>query len=317
MKKAIVVGSDGQDGTLIFDYLKDSRYRIIGIDRKKIRFHKTPGIKFVNIGDAGRVCDLIRYFKPDEIYYLAAFHSSSEEKALDVEMYKQSHYVNVLYFINFLEGVRKYSPKTKVFYAASSHIFGNPKIVPQNERTPIAPTSIYGITKAAGFFICRHYRENYSLFVSTGILYNHESCLRNDKFVSKKIIKGAIDIKNGRQNRLNLGDLSAEVDWGYAPDYVRAMRSIMNIDKADDFIIATGEKHTVLDFVKITFGLLKMDWKLYVKENKKIIRKDKKNLLIGDAGKLMRATGWKPSISFKDMIKIMLEAETKERMPDA
>lgn len=317
MKKAIVVGSDGQDGTLIFNYLMDKRYRIIGIDRKKIRFHKTPKIKFVNIGNAGSVYDLIKYFKPHEIYYLAAFHRSSEEKAPDIETYRESHDVNALYLINFLEGARKYSPKTKVFYAASSHIFGRPKIVPQDENTPIDPVSIYGITKAAGFFICRHYRANYSLFVSTGILYNHESCLRSDKFVSKRIIKGAINIKNNKQNKLSLGDLAAEVDWGYAPDYVRAMRDILSIDKADDFIIATGKKHSVLDFVKITFKFLKIDWKLYIKENKNIIRKGKKNLFIGDARKLMRATGWKPSVNFKGMIKILLESEIKERMPDA
>jgi len=317
MKKAIIVGADGQDGTILFDYLKSKKYRIIGIDRKRMKFFMAPKIKSVNISDERRVHNLIKYFKPHEIYYLAAFHSSSEEKTPDIETYTKSHDVNVLCLINFLEGARKYSPKARVFYAASSHIFGMAKTAPQDESTPVNPVSVYGVTKAAGFFICRHYRAQYSLFVSTGILYNHESYLRSDNFVSKRIIKGAINIKNNKQGKLSLGDLTAEVDWGYAPDYVRAMYDILNTAKADDFIIATGKKHSVLDFVKIAFGFLKMDWKLYVRENKKIIRKEKKNLLIGNPGKLMKTTGWRPSVNFKGMIKILLESEIKERMPGA
>ena len=310
MKKSIIVGCNGQDGRLLYEFLSRKDYELIGIGRNIIRCDEHANMDPVDITNTNDVYDLINNFKPDEIYHLAAFHHSSEDTSLDnMELYQNSYKVNVLSLINFLEGMRKFSPKTRLFYAASSHIFGDEVGDFQDESTPINPNSIYGITKAAGLFTCRFYRNNHSVFASTGILYNHESTLRHQKFVSKKIIRGAINIKKGEQDKLILGDLNAEIDWGYAPDYVEAMHRILNNQTADDFIIATGEKHTILDFVKTIFGYLDLDWKSYVIEDPRLITR-RKTSLVGNPTKLMAVTGWKPSVDFNQMIRILLEEET-------
>lgn len=311
MKKAIIVGYNGQDGRLLYEFLSRKGYGIIGIGKNKILCNNHVDVDSIDIANTMDVHTLINDFKPDEIYYLAAFHNSSEDKPLDdIELYHNSYSINVFSLLNFLEGMRKGSSGSKLFYAASSHIFGNATCEFQDESTPINPNSIYAITKAAGLFSCRYYRSKYSIFASVGILYNHESPLRNQKFVSKKIIQGAINIKNNTQKSLVLGDLKAEIDWGYAPDYVEAMHKILNCDSSDDFIIATGKKHTVLDFVKTTFEYLGMDWKLYVKEKPSLITR-KKTTLIGNPTKLMTMTEWKPSVDFEQMIQMLIEEEIK------
>jgi GDPmannose 4,6-dehydratase len=199
-------------------------------------------------------------------------------------------------------------PKARLFYASSSRIFSASSKGLQDEKTPIDPDCIYGTTKAAGLFACRMYRNKYSIFASTGILYNHESHLREDKFVSRKIIRGAIDIKKGKRTSLVLGDLSAKIDFGYAPDYVDAMHKILNTAVCDDFIVATGKKHSVLDFVKTAFGYLGLDWKLYVKEDKNIVTR-KSPSRAGNARKLRSVTSWKPSVDFREMIRLLLSKE--------
>ena len=309
MKRSIIVGCNGQDGKLLYELLSKKGYSSIGIGKDFIKADGDDKLSPINISNTEAVFNLVKNFKPDEVYYLAAFHQSSENATLgNIELYQKSYEVNVFSLINFLEGIRKFSPRTKLFYAASSHIFGDEAGDTQDENTPINPNSIYGITKAVGLFLCRFYRNVHSIFASTGILYNHESSLRDRKFVSKKIIRGAIDIKNGRQDKLILGDLNAEIDWGYAPDFVEAMHMILNIRTADDFIIATGKKHTVLDFVKTTFRYLGLDWESYVEENPQLITR-KKSYLVGNPKKLMAMTGWKVSVDFDQMIKKLLEEE--------
>lgn len=309
MKKAIIVGCNGQDGKLLQSFLLEKNYTLLGIDKKFIKCPDGFFCNEINIKEGEEIFDLINGFKPDEIYYLAAFHYSSEEKRVEnLELFQHSYDVHVLGLNNFLEGIKRYSPKTRLFYAASSHIFGEPYCKIQSEETPINPKCVYGITKAVGFFFCRFYRDSHSLFASTGILYNHESAFRSAKYVSKKIIAGAINIKNKKQKKLILGDLSAEVDWGYAPDYVDAMYRILQTKLPDDFIIATGERHTVRDFVKTTFEYLNLDWKQHVEENKSVITK-KNFYYVGNPKKLMTATGWKKSMDFKEMIRRLLVAE--------
>jgi GDPmannose 4,6-dehydratase len=256
------------------------------------------------------VFDLIRKVVPDEIYYLAAFHHSSENVPTqdNGELFNKSFRTHVLSLVNFLEGMRMYAKDSRLFYAASSHVFGNAANEPQDEQTPFNPKCIYGITKTAGIHTCRFYRDRYGLFVSIGILYNHESSYRKSIFVTKKIINSAIKIKNNQQDKLILGNLSAEVDWGYAPDYVETFQRILNVPQPDDFVVATGKKHTVRDFVEITFGYLGLDWKKYVEEDKKIITKSYVTL-VGNPQKLMRTTGWRPSVDFKAMIKLLLIGE--------
>lgn len=312
MKKAIIIGCQGQDGRLLYDLLLQKKYILLGIDQNFVHNDGFVWDKPIDITNTQQVAEVIKQFVPDEIYYLAAFHHSSEDALLDnVALFEQSYNINVFAPFNFLEGMRRYSIQTRFFYAASSHIFGKPSDNYQNEGSRIDPIYIYGISKATGYHVCRFYRCKYSVFTSTGILYNHESSIRNEKFVSMKIIKGAVNIKNGRQNKLILGDLSAVVDWGYAPDYVDAMHRILNIGKADDFVIATEKKHTVRDFVQTAFGFLGLDWNHYVEEKSNIITKEKA-ALVGDPKKLKTMTGWKPSVDFKQMIKLLLFAEGAE-----
>ncbi len=306
MKRAIIVGAHGQDGQLLYDLLLKRRYSIIGIDKK--RMHCPLGISFkqVDIYKYAEVANMIKKFKPQEVYYLAGFHHSSEDPPIEnVELLRRSYEVHVAGLANFLEAIKRFWSKARLFYAASSHIFGETKRESQDENTPVNPNCIYGITKVAGLELCRFYRSRYGIFAVAGILYNHESMLRPERFVSKKIINGAINIKGGKQKELVLGDLRAVNDWGYAPDYVRAMHLILNNESPDDFIIATGKRHTVLDFVKVAFGYLGLDWEIFVKEDRNIVRK-KNFCRIGNPEKLKRITGWKPSVSFKEMVRMFL-----------
>jgi GDPmannose 4,6-dehydratase len=301
-KKALIIGANGQDGKILFEYLSGLNYRIIGVDRNKI---KTAGIKWnnkIDINKKPEVLDLIKSVKPDEVYFLAAYHHSSQDEKIDFhEELKLSYKINVLAFVNFLEAIRLYSKETKIFYASSSLIFGNCKEKIQNEKTSYNPNGAYGLTKMDGTMLCRLYREKYNIFAAAGILYNHESEYRTENFISMKIIKSAINIKKGAQDKLVVGDLGAIVDWGYAYDYIKAMNLILGLNIADDYIIATGKAHTVLDFIKISFNYLNLDWKKYISENKNIL-KEKRTVLIGDSKKLNKVTSWRPSLSFSEMI---------------
>jgi GDPmannose 4,6-dehydratase len=309
MKKAVIVGCNGQDGRLLYDFLLRRNYELMGIARTFVRGSKPGWNTPIDISNTESIFQVMNIFKPDEIYYLAAVHRSSEdEPAENLELTRESYEVHVLSLVNFLEAIRRFSSKTRLFYAASSQIFGESTGEMQDESTPINPNCIYGITKAAGVFTCRFYRDRYSIFASVGILYNHESSLRSEKFVSKKIIKGAIDLKNGKQGKLILGDLDSEVDWGYAPDYIEAMHRLLNIQVSDDFVIATGKRHKVFDFVKTTFEYLGLDWTKHVEEDPTIIRK-RNGYRVGNPAKLMTMAGWKPTIDFKEMIRILIEEE--------
>lgn len=297
MKKAVIIGSHGQDGQLLLDLLKRKNYSTVGIDKGKTD---------IDITDKKEVFDLIKKIKPDEIYYLAAVHQSSQDKLIeDYQLFKSSYQINVFGLLNFLEAVKSFSPKSRIFYAASSLIFASTPTTIQNENTPFCPNSVYGITKLNGLLICRLYRKQHGVFASVGILYNHESSLRQDNFLSQRIIQGAIAIQKHQSDKLTLGNLKARIDWGYAPEYVEAMQKILNYSQPDEFIIATGKQHSVADFAKITFQYLRLNWKKYIKVNPNLITKEQSSL-IGNNLKLFRATGWKPKISFEKMIKTML-----------
>ncbi len=310
MKNAIIVGAKGQDGRLLHENLEQKGYQVTGIVRLSPQSQQDDRCLALDISDANAVSELIRISAPDEIYYLAAFHHSSENLLYEEsgELFAESFQVHVLSLINFLEAMRRFAPKARLFYAASSHVFGNPSREPQNEQTPFNPTGVYGITKSAGIHTCRFYRNCHKMYVASGILYNHESHYRNAAFVTKKIVQGAVNIQKGLQDRLFLGSLNAEVDWGYAPDYVEAFRMILDSAVPDDFIVATGKKHRVRDFVEITFGYLGLDWSKYVEENEHIIHKTGVTL-VGDPEKLMYATGWKPSVDLRGMIRLLVQKQ--------
>jgi len=310
MKKALIIGCNGQDGRLLYENLTAKNYQVIGIARSTYRASSGDWRVPLDISNPDAVHDLVRAHIPDEIYYLAAYHHASEDIPLkdDLDLFTRSFLVHVHSLIYFLEAMKSYAVRSKLFYAASSHVFGNVAVEPQDESTPFNPKSVYGITKTAGIHACRFYRDRYKLYASTGILYNHESPYRKPMFVTKKIITGAINIMNKKQNKLMIGNLSAEVDWGYAPDYVEAFHNILNAPSSDDFIIATGKKHSVREFVETTFGYLGLDWKQYVEESTALVLKSGATL-VGNPQKLMRATGWKPSVTFPEMIRLLLRGE--------
>jgi GDPmannose 4,6-dehydratase len=307
MKRALVVGATGQDGTLLSArLLRERDVEWIGINTRGIMYEGGRRAGVLNLGDAKAVTEFVAAQQPTHVFYLAAHHHSSQDK-LDsgqAELWRRSLEVQVHGLVNFLEALRLHSPGARLFYASSSHIFGSPTEVPQRESTTHAPANVYAVTKVAGMNACRYYREQHGQFASVGILYNHESLLRSPKFLTRKIVDGAVAIKQGRAQKLILGDLSAEVDWGYAPDYVEAMSRILEADQPGDFIVATGQLHTVREFAELAFAELELDWSKHVEEDPALIR-PQRSRLVGDATHLRTVTGWKPSVSFAEMVRLL------------
>lgn len=311
MKRALVIGAEGQDGTYLTKVLRDCGYSVIGIDKNKTFLDDNLFEKQIDILSQSDIENVINEFTPHEIYHLAAYHHSSEEKEVDeLSLFNRSVDINVNSLVYILDAAKNI--KTKIFYAASSHLYGNPVEIPQNENTVIAPNCIYGITKATAVNICNYYRENKNIFVSIGILYNHESPLRKSTFLSKKIVETAIAIKKGEAKQLTIGDLNAEIDWGYAPDYVEAMRKIISYKEPETFIIASGKSHRVIEFVDGVFSHLGLRWRDYVIENSGILKKIRKNNLRGDSSKLKRLTGWRPKVDFENLIRLLIENELEK-----
>jgi GDPmannose 4,6-dehydratase len=259
----------------------------------------------VDLQDEAQLVDLCARFMPDEVYYLAAHHHSSEEHPDDATELRESTKVHVLGLINVLEALRKRAPRCRVFYASSSHAFGQPATPKQDESTPFAPRNPYAITKVAGTHTCRLYRERCGMHVSVGILYNHESPLRGPRFVSQRIARAARQAAIDPSFRLKLGSLSAVVDWSYAPDFVDAMVRILAAPQPDDYVVASGEPHTVRDFVEAAFGFMGLDWHAHVEEGGAA---SAHGTLVGDASKLRRRTGWAPTVTFEKMVQILVEA---------
>ncbi len=300
MKTAVITGSTGQDGTYLSEHLRRQGYDVVGLTR---------GGK-VDITDTGSVHRLLKETQPAEIYHLAAYHHSSQDQLTDdLEILCQSVAVHVLATANFLDAIRQFSPATRFFFAASCHVFGAPPTPVQDETTPLNPDGLYGITKQAGLRLCHYYREKHRVFAVVGILYNHESPLRAAKFVSKKIVEAAVAIRAGKQDKLLLGDLDAQIDWGFAGDYVDAMHRVLQLPGAEDFVIASGETHRVGEFVEEAFRLVGLDWRQHVVVDPSLVRGAATVPLAGNSAKLQRLTGWKPQTSFKEMIQRMIAAE--------
>ena len=308
-RKAIVVGSAGQDGQFLCSQLLKRGYEVVGCVRD-VPARSASGIRevAVDIRAQAAVSALVAGTMPDEVYFLAAFHHSATDDAGDFsELLHRSLDVNTISLVNFLQAILVHSPKTRLFYAASSHIFGLPQSAVQDEQTPINPLSAYGISKAAGLFACRHYRS-YGTFASVGILYNHESELRPAKFVSRKIARGAVAIKRGDATALTLGNLDAVVDWGYAPDYTDAMQKILQVPQADDFIVASGKPHTIRDFARTAFEALDLDFSRHVISDETTVTRNT-GTLIGNPGHLIRTTGWRPTEDFPSMVRNLIKHE--------
>lgn len=298
MNPILIIGARGQDGRLLTRSMGRDGISVVGVGRGD-----------VDLRDRADVLRLLAEHQPSQVYYLAAHHHSADDQPGAVgELFARSIEVNVHGLVSALEAIRAALPRTRLFYCASSHIFGRPGEALLTEATQVNPTCIYGITKAAGLHTCRFYRETHGVFAAVGILFNHESPLRSANAVSQKIVRAVAAIRSGRQDRLVLGDLSARVDWGYAPDYVEAMRRILSLDAPDDFVVATGDTHSIQEFVEIAFGEAGLDWRRYVSESPGILIKQKRTL-VGDASKLRAAANWTTTVSFEDMVKEMLHAQ--------
>ena len=310
MNTAIIIGFEGQDGQFLYNYLVSKSYKVIGIGRKYISTNFSEIIQPIDINSLKEVSGIIAKTRPSELYYLAAHHHSSEDVIKDEgTLIHHSYQTNVIAYSNFLESIRVYSPQTRIFYAASSHIFGNPQSEIQNENTEYNPKSIYAITKCSSLQLSKYYRENHGLFCSIGILYNHESHLRKENFISRKVVKIAVEIKNGFKNDLKIGNINTIIDWGYAGDFVEAFVKILKCDKSGEFIIATGQTNKLKTFIKYVFSYLGMDWKEYVKEDPSFLTRKINGVLCGDYRKLMNLTGWAPKTDLKSLAKIMVDQE--------
>jgi len=310
-KSALITGITGQDGSYLAEFLLKKDYQVIGLVSQKFNIGSTNIEKIENdlILEDGDLLDknslerIIKKYKPTETYNLAGLTfvpASWDEPTLALN-------INTLGVSRLLESIRNFSPKTKFYQATSAKIFGLPKISPQTELTSLDPVDPYSVSKVAAHQLVKNFRHYFNLFTVSGILYNHESERRGEEFVTRKISKTAAKIKLKLVKSLSLGSLDAKQDWGYAPDYVEAMWLMLQQNKPDDYIIASGKLHSVKDICEIAFSHLDLDYKKYVKIDQKFIRKTEAKAPVGDPSKAKKILGWQPKVSFKEMIIKMVE----------
>ncbi|MDO9117840.1 MAG: GDP-mannose 4,6-dehydratase [Nitrospira sp.] len=320
MKKALITGITGQDGSYLAEFLLAKGYEVYGIIRRSSSFntgridpiYEDPHVPnarlklvYGDLNDASSLNHIIRTIQPDEIYNLGA--QSHVRVSFDIPEYTAD--VTGLGAIRLLEAIRESGLTPKFYQASSSEMYGKVLEVPQRESTPFYPRSPYGAAKVYAYWITVNYREAYNLFACNGILFNHESPRRGETFVTRKITKAAARIKLGIQKDLFLGNLDAKRDWGFAGDYIEAMWLMLQADKPDDYVVATGETHTVKEFLELTFDRLKLDWKQHVKIDAKYYRPTEVDLLIGDPAKAARELGWKPKVGFHELVNMMVDAD--------
>jgi len=301
IRSAIIVGSNGQDGRLLTALLRSGGARTLGIGRGTIDPSGLTWDQPVDITRAAEVAAVVSALRPDALFHLAALHESSEEsQAFDLDAIRARYEINFFSLLHCLEAIRAGSPATRLFFAASSHIFGAPDTEVQDEGTPIRPDSIYGMTKADGLLACRIYRAQHGLHASVGILYTHESPHREAKFLAMKIARAARRIRAGDPEPLVIGNLDAVIDWGWASDYVDAMRRIVALDTPGEFVIATGERRTVRDFVAAAFAAVDLDWRPHVREEAGILARPGRTR-VGNPARLRAATGWIPTVGLEEI----------------
>ena len=323
MKKALITGITGQDGSYLSEFLLSKNYEVYGIVRRSSSIntqrldahYQEPQVKkrklnlvYGDLNDASSINRIIRSVRPDEIYNLAA--QSHVKVSFEIPEYTSE--VTGLGALRILEAIVESSVKAKFYQASSSELFGRSEEVPQNEETPFKPVSPYAVAKLFAYWTTVNYRESYGIFASNGILFNHESPRRGETFVTRKITRAIARIKYRLQDKLYLGNLDAKRDWGYAKDYVEAMWLMLQQPKPDDYVIATGETHTVKEFVEEAFDYAKLNYKKYVRIDKRYFRPTEVNVLQGDYSKARKRLGWKPKTSFKELVRLMVDADMKE-----
>ncbi len=313
MPTALITGITGQDGSYLAEYLLGIGYKVYGMVRRASTetFSRIEHIKSkLNIlqGDLLDQLSLINAIeesKPDEVYNLAAMSfvpTSWNQPVLTAEF-------TAVGVTRMLEAIRIVNPKIRFYQASSSEMFGKVREVPQTEKTPFYPRSPYGVAKAYGHYITVNYRESYGIFACSGILFNHESPRRGLEFVTRKISHTTAMIKHGLANKLALGNLDAKRDWGYAGDYIKAMHLMLNYSHPGDYVISTGESHSVRDFVRIAFDHAGLDWNEYITIDQRFFRPAEVDHLIGDPGKAKEKLGWTPQVSFPELVKMMVDAD--------
>ncbi len=339
-KKALITGITGQDGSYLAELLLEKEYKVHGIIRRSSSFntsrinhiykdrHETGVQLFLHYGDMTDTSNMNRLLEkidPDEIYNLAA--QSHVKVSFDVPEYSAE--VDAIGTLRILDAIKEIGIQPRFYQASTSELFGKAQEVPQTETTPFYPRSPYGVAKLYSFWIVKNYREAYNLHASNGILFNHESPRRGETFVTRKITMAAAAIKAGKQDCLYLGNLNAKRDWGYAPDYVEGMWRMLQIDEPDDFVLATGETHSVREFIEEAFQNLdiRLEWTgeneeetgIHTKTGKVIVRVDPKyyrptevELLLGNPAKAKGKLGWEPTVKFNELVKIMVEADWKK-----
>lgn len=314
-KTALITGITGQDGSYLAEFLLGKGYNVVGMVRRTstINFdrlaHFQDDIEIVqgDLLDQMSLIDILQEYQPDEIYNLAAqsfVPTSWKQPVLTGEF-------TALGVTRLLDAMRIASPKARFYQASSSEMFGKVQAVPQNEETPLYPRSPYGVAKVYGHWITINYRESYDLFACSGILFNHESPRRGIEFVTHKVTAAAAKIKLGLQNEVRLGNLDSRRDWGYAGDYVRAMWLMLQQDEPDDYVIATGETHSVRELCEVAFARVGLDWSDYVVVDQAFYRPAEVDLLIGEPKKAKEELGWEPQVSFKELIEMMVDSDMK------
>jgi GDPmannose 4,6-dehydratase len=321
-KKALVTGITGQDGSYLAELLLAKGYEVHGLVRRSSTFNTRridhlyvdphePGARFFlhygDLSDSGQLSHLIYNIQPEEIYHLAA--QSHVRVSFDMPEYTGD--VTALGVTRLLEAIRRSGIKTRFYQASSSELFGDSP-PPQNEETPMRPRSPYAAAKLYGYWMVRNYREGYGLFAVNGILFNHESPRRGETFVTRKITRAVARIKFGLQQKLYLGNLEARRDWGYAPDFVEAMWLMLQQDSPEDLVIATGEAHSVREFLEEAFSYVDLDWREYVEIDPRYFRPTEVDFLWGDASKARRILGWEPRVSFQQLVHIMVDADLQD-----
>ena len=324
MKKALITGITGQDGSYLADFLLKKGYEVHGIIRRASTFntsridhlYQDPHVMgtrlhlhYGDLADSVQMVKLLYSLKPDEVYHLGA--QSHVRVSFDIPEYTGD--VTGLGTIRILEALREtgLEKKTAFYQASSSEMFGKVQEVPQTETTPFWPRSPYACAKVYAYWVTVNFREAYGMHASNGILFNHESPRRGETFVTRKITRAATRIKMGLQDSLYLGSLDAQRDWGFAGEYVEAMWLMLQQDKPDDYVIATNETHSVKDFCEETFRFLDLDWREYVKHDARYERPSEVDLLIGDGDKARKKLGWEPKVKFKELVQIMVESDLK------
>ncbi len=319
MKRALITGITGQDGSYLTEFLLSKGYDVHGIVRRvalEDPLHRLWRMRHIldkinlhagSLESYASIFNVVEKLRPHECYHLAAqsFVSYSFEDAFSTLN------TNINGALFMLSALKEKAPECKFYFAASSEMFGNVKETPQNEDTPFYPRSPYGISKTAGFDLTRNYRESYNLFACSGILFNHESPRRGFEFVTRKISSAAARIKSGYEDKLQLGNLDAKRDWGFAGDYVKAMWLMLQQDEPDDYVIATNESHSVKEFLEVAFRHVDLDWEDHVVIDERLYRPAEVNLLMGDYSKGKRRLGWKPTVKFHELVKMMVEADLK------